>query len=431
LLLTSFASLLRVTSPHRGPVRNGVVVDQQTNIAVTTVLDSGAGEGRQGLYQQIGAKSLRNKRDYCQLQGYTYRPFHGALDHARPAAWSKIRAIESCLDAGFEWVFWHDVDSFVMDMTFKLETILQADDARDLIIAHDEHSSICSGSMLVRNTEWNRTFFKKVWACTDLIDHQWWEQAAIIRMLESLDDDTRDAHVWIAPQTIMNSYPAELAKYPANFEPGHFIIHFPGNAPDKEKGRIRWNLDMAGFHFKDRAEFPDALERCGLLGAGAEIGVQKGHFSNHILSKWPGSKLYSIDPWVHQDDYRDPANTPNDEHDIRYAQTIELLKHHGERSEIIRDHSINAAERFEDKSLDFVYIDARHAYEYAVEDINTWLPKIKPGGVLAGHDYVDGPIGGCDFGVKQAVDEILGEDAITVSTDDGPFVSWFYRQLNH
>jgi predicted O-methyltransferase YrrM len=65
--------------------------------------------------------------------------------------------------------------------------------------------------------------------------------------------------------------------------------------------------------------------------------------------------------------------------------------------------SLEAAQLFKDGSLDAVYIDADHSYPSAREDILTWKPKVRPGGILSGHDY-----GRCHIGVKLAVDEILG-----------------------
>jgi len=56
---------------------------------------------------------------------------------------------------------------------------------------------------------------------------------------------------------------------------------------------------------------------------------------------------------------------------------------------------------FQDGSLDLVYIDANHAYEHVIEDIRDWLPKVKPGGIIAGHDYNM-------EGVSRAVTEALG-----------------------
>ena len=70
--------------------------------------------------------------------------------------------------------------------------------------------------------------------------------------------------------------------------------------------------------------------------------------------------------------------------------------------------SLDAVSKFGDHSLDFVFIDASHEYEDVKADIIAWLPKIKPGGILAGHDYY---IGDFDYypGVKQAVNEEFSE----------------------
>jgi hypothetical protein len=67
---------------------------------------------------------------------------------------------------------------------------------------------------------------------------------------------------------------------------------------------------------------------------------------------------------------------------------------------LIRSDSAEAASRFEDKSLDFVFIDACHEEDFVVRDIRAWLPKVKPGGLLAGHD-INWP------GVRRAVTKEL------------------------
>lgn len=53
----------------------------------------------------------------------------------------------------------------------------------------------------------------------------------------------------------------------------------------------------------------------------------------------------------------------------------------------LRMTSLDASLKFEDKSLDFVFIDASHEYAHVLLDIDAWLPKVKSGGILAGHDY--------------------------------------------
>lgn len=178
-----------------------------------------------------------------------------------------------------------------------------------------------------------------------------------------------------------------------------------------------------------REELPALLNRRGLLGAGAEIGVKSGRYSDLVLRAWNGRKLLSIDPWQEVDpsEYRDTANVAQELHEQHMAQALARLEQHGERSEVWRLTSAVAATRVADVSLDFVYIDARHDYDSVREDIGLWLPKVRPGGVIAGHDYVDGVFAQGEFGVKRAVDEIFGELGLPVLATGGEpprFPSW-------
>jgi hypothetical protein len=65
------------------------------------------------------------------------------------------------------------------------------------------------------------------------------------------------------------------------------------------------------------------------------------------------------------------------------------IKGYEDRAVMVRASSEVASKMFVDKSLDFVYIDANHAYDYVVQDIKLWYPKIKEKGYLLGHDYID------------------------------------------
>jgi predicted O-methyltransferase YrrM len=68
--------------------------------------------------------------------------------------------------------------------------------------------------------------------------------------------------------------------------------------------------------------------------------------------------------------------------------------------------------QYEDDSLDFVFIDANHNYEDVLEDLRNWLPKIKIGGVLAGHDYSPDLPYEHSIGVDKAVDDFFGKDNV-------------------
>ena len=173
-----------------------------------------------------------------------------------------------------------------------------------------------------------------------------------------------------------------------------------------------------------RDELPALLNARGLLGRGAEIGVKLGVYSDSLLRSWHGEELVSIDPWLSADpdEYVDRSNVSQDEFDRYYEETRQRLSRHGSRSTIWRMTSVEAAARVEDQSFDFVYIDARHDYDSVKEDLEAWYAKVRPGGILAGHDYVDGDLPQGEFYVKSAVDEFFGERDIPVHGTEGPSV---------
>jgi predicted O-methyltransferase YrrM len=75
----------------------------------------------------------------------------------------------------------------------------------------------------------------------------------------------------------------------------------------------------------------------------------------------------------------------------------------------IRMTSVEASGIYDDESLDFVFIDAAHDYTSVKIDIRNWLPKVRKGGVLSGHDYSWWPE------VKQAVDESFSPEELIES----------------
>ncbi len=72
---------------------------------------------------------------------------------------------------------------------------------------------------------------------------------------------------------------------------------------------------------------------------------------------------------------------------------------------IIKGHSIEVSDRYENESIDFCFIDGSHEYEDVKKDILAYLPKVKSGGILAGHDYDK-----IWDGVIRAVNEVFESD---------------------
>lgn len=179
-----------------------------------------------------------------------------------------------------------------------------------------------------------------------------------------------------------------------------------------------------------RDELPLMLNRRGLIGEAVEVGVQRGLFSELILDTWNGRRLTSVDPWLEADDYVDVANVSQASQDANYEETIARLAKYGTRSRIWRMTSEEASHAVDDDQLDFVYLDARHDFESVKSDLALWYPRVRPGGIIAGHDYLDGHIPAGVFGVKSAVDEFFGRRNLPVAStfQDSPWDSWVVRK---
>lgn len=162
-----------------------------------------------------------------------------------------------------------------------------------------------------------------------------------------------------------------------------------------------------------RNELPKYLKQIGLNGIGAEIGVQTGYFSEILIRDGEFEKFYSIDFWgeLTPDTFNsDGSNYIRTDGESLYNQTIDRLKSYGDKSVVIKNASIEASKLFEDEFFDFIYLDADHSFKGITDDILHWYPKVKRGGILAGHDYFDNTLvwsGGTysKFEVKRAVDE--------------------------
>lgn len=164
-----------------------------------------------------------------------------------------------------------------------------------------------------------------------------------------------------------------------------------------------------------RWELPRLLNRRRLTGLAFEIGVRDGGFSELLLRTWRGRLLVSVDPWA------EPGEA------ALYASTCARLAPYGSRSQVWRTTSVAASARVLPASADFVYIDALHDHDSALEDVSHWYDRVRPGGIMAGHDYLDGTFPEGVFGVRSAVDGFFGARGVAVRATllDPPWPSWW------
>ena len=221
-------------------------------------------------------------------------------------------------------------------------------------------------------------------------------------------DHTQEGHMSTSTKgmDLRNLHRASQAS--SSSEPVSNNVSLPGGSKLSVDGRK--SLHLAWMKMKDRAAIPALLNDLGLVGESVEVGVRKGDYSKHILENWKGQKHHMVDPWEHQDEkiYKDISNRDDKWQNTLYTNLAKYMEsRHPGRHQLHRGYSVQVADAdFQDDSLDFVYLDARHDYAGLKEDIDAWWPKLKLGGMLAGHDFVpDGNIHAGEFGVQRAVFE--------------------------
>lgn len=173
--------------------------------------------------------------------------------------------------------------------------------------------------------------------------------------------------------------------------------------------------DISGFF-----DYPDLYQmwfnKVPENGIMVEVGSWKGKSTSCMGSIIKNSnkkvKFYAIDTWEgseeHQEDVKELLS--------QGTNLFEVFKNNIESCGVtdyvipIQSTSLDAVKLFDDSSIDFVHIDASHDYENVLADISVWYPKVKPGGIISGDDYV-----WCWEGVVQSVNKYFHGKNLLIS----------------
>lgn len=127
-----------------------------------------------------------------------------------------------------------------------------------------------------------------------------------------------------------------------------------------------------------------------LPGTYIEVGTCWGGFSKFLIESTPCSMLFCVDPYRVFDrfEYFDALNLATQaDLDFKYDMVKQQLSAiSNNRIHMLRVTSLEGASFVRNESASFVYIDANHEYLHVKNDIMAWIPKVKPGGILAGDD---------------------------------------------
>ena len=155
---------------------------------------------------------------------------------------------------------------------------------------------------------------------------------------------------------------------------------------------------------------------------GVEVGVCKGTFSKVLCKANPNLELKSVDPYkvmyyeAHSQQWGEEGT------EELFNMATNLLKPYN--TEIVRESSLEAVRDFDYESIDFVYIDGAHEFDYVMCDIIEWGRRVKKGGIISGHDYCR-----THWGVRLAVNtyaEAHKIDVINLTGNRTP--SWWFER---
>lgn len=122
--------------------------------------------------------------------------------------------------------------------------------------------------------------------------------------------------------------------------------------------------------------YNDMVKRIPEFGKFIEVGVYEGksfsHFIVEAVNMQKPIDCIAVDafPWEGLEE--------------KFISNMRPLKNY---YRYVKGDSSETSAMFNQHSIDLVFIDANHTYEFVKRDIEAWTPKIKKGGILAGHDY--------------------------------------------
>lgn len=181
-----------------------------------------------GPHLELLEHSLPSVERFAERHDYELVVHRQLLAADRPASWSKVVALHD-LCGSFDRVLWIDADAVVVDGTRDLAAELRP--GRNLgLVAHRYEGNVVPncGVWLLRGGSWTQRFLEDVWTCRDLVEHRWWENAAVLRLLGyRLQEPIRPERVTPASRRLQeldpawNSIPAAPVAHP-------FIVHLAG-----------------------------------------------------------------------------------------------------------------------------------------------------------------------------------------------------------
>ena len=385
-----------------------------------------------GRHAELLALSMPTFAAYAERHGYEIVVGTGEEAAGRPPPWAKVPLLRRTL-ADHDLALWLDADAAVVDAELDIADVLEPE-AFQALAEHEtpQGRTPNTGVWLMRAGDDARAFLDAVWAETTVIQHPWWENAAVCTALGyRLEPPCRHIEVTRFTRGTQlltadwNSIPHDRSDAPR-------IVHFAGEPIGERRAALAdalatpragetWTVAVERMRpvpgWLDEAEarvlFDAALSAGG--GSIVEVGSMWGR-STVVLATAAaagGGRVFAIDP-------HDGVVSALDGGVMRFDPTWDAFRQSLAASGVtdvvtpIRARSLDT--RWTDP-IALLFVDGMHDYDNVAADTNHFLPWLGPGARIAFHDY------GTHFpGVRRFVDHLLTGDGFTVVAAAGSMV---------
>jgi len=178
------------------------------------------------------------------------------------------------------------------------------------------------------------------------------------------------------------------------------------------------NITVANFK---RDDFGKMFHEKGFT-KGVEVGVYKGEFSEQLCKTMSGVELYGVDDYdiIELRAERKGASAQHKFYKGALKRTKPFPNY-----KLLKKTSMAATLEFPLNSIDFVYIDGGHGFDYVMADLIEWGKRVKKGGIISGHDYYHFVNGG----IVEAVEAYTCMHGVKTvyMTDERVKSFWFFK----
>lgn len=213
--------------------------------------------------------------NYCNYHCYAFEAYKISENYPRPASWAKIQYLLTNLEENtYHYVLWIDADAIINNSRYDLLSVI--DPSKYIYLSKDFNSINC-GVILLKNNFYNKQLLSNIWNSTQYLHHHWWEQAALI---DIIDNNLNDIQTYIKyiPSIEFHAYTSDitdLIDYQVNNNT--FILHLP-SLP----------IELRQFRFKQIEAKYKSIYR-------SKFNVVAFQHYSEFISSWSKMKQLSIE----------------------------------------------------------------------------------------------------------------------------------------